>query len=288
MAVDPMKYRPILMSEWLAPKDIDDDGDLDLTLCRASATGMALGAMTLGEWTRTSKGSNWGRARIKTLLNRMRYATGEPNRPGYNQSHVPDFVRGAGFPASIIQIYNKPWPDIKESLKSGFVVTLAGDVAGTPAGSPMRRYVNPGVGHEILLTRLSNDGKQIAFIDPMTPHGTAVYERWAPTSHVNGFSSRFKSDNNVIAERWRRGKLTEAKDVARDRADLILKLQEDLAGLQRHWQRQQAELIEQDTRIDELLAQLEEYSSESVADLEARVDELLGTLRQILVLSTDP
>jgi hypothetical protein len=269
MAVSERLYRPTLIDEHLDMRDVDNDGDLDATLCRAAATAMALDAMTLGEWTRTPKGERWGRARIKTLLKRMRAATEQPNRSGYNQSHVPAFVKGAGFPTDIIRIYNKPMSDIKQKLKDGFVVTLAGDVAGTPAGSPLRKYVNPGVGHEIIITRVSGDGKRAAFIDPMTRHGTSVYERWAPWPHFVGFAKRFVSNGNAIAEIWKRGRLTEAKEVARDRAVVILKVQTALADLQKLWEKQQRELISQDETIAKLTAQVEQLSGhEHVAALD--------------------
>ena len=265
MAVDSRQYRPTLIDEHLDMQDVDNDGDLDATLCRAAATAMALDCMTDGEWTRTVKGERWGRARIKTLLKRMRAATGEPNRAGYNQSHVDDFVRGAGFPTEIIRIFNKSMPDLKKKLKEGFVVTLAGDVAGTPATSPLRKYVNPGVGHEIIITRINKDGTKAAFIDPMTRHGTRKYERWAPWSHFQGFAKRFGTSSARIAEIWKRGRLTEAKDVARNRAVVILQLQNALADLQKLWKKQQLELSDQDDTIAALRAKANE--------LEAALDE---------------
>jgi len=256
MAVDSKQYRPTLIDEHLDMRDVDGDGDLDATLCRAAATAMALDAMTDGEWTRTVKGERWGRARIKALLKRMRDATGEPTREGYNQSHVPAFVKGAGFPADTARVFNKSMPDIKTKLQEGFVVTLAGDVAGAPVGSPLRKYVNPGVGHEIIITRISKDGTKAAFIDPMTRHGTRAYERWAPWSHFQGFAKRFGTPAARIAEVWRRGSLTEAKLVARDRANVIKKLQRDLLALQALWEKQQKELVTQDVTIEKLDAQV--------------------------------
>jgi hypothetical protein len=274
MAVSLEHYRPTLIDEHLHMLDVDGDGDKDATLCRAAATAMALDAMTLGEWTRTSKGDRWGKARIRTLLARMRNATGEPRRAGYNQSHVPDFIKGAGFPTDILRIYNKPTSDIKDKLAAGFVATVAGDVALTPAGSPLRKYVNGNVGHEIILTRMIKDRSKIAFIDPMTPHGTAKYERWAPANDVHRFMGRFRSNGNNIAEIWKRGKLTEAKEVARDRARVILEQQQSFLELKKLWERQQLELMQQDDTIAELQAKLDAAEEHEALDLTAELQAI--------------
>jgi hypothetical protein len=284
MAVSTLLYRPTLIDEHLDMRDVDKDGDLDATLCRAAATAMALDAMTNGEWTRTVKGDRWGRARIKTLLQRMRMATGEPLRSGYNQSHVDEFVRGAGFPTDIIRIYNKPMKDIKGKLKDGFTVTLAGDVRGTPVNSPLRRYVNPGVGHEIIITRVSGDGTRAAFIDPMTRHGTVNYERWAPWSHFVGFAKRFVTGGNAIAEIWKRGRLTEAKEVARDRARVIEDLQGRLLRLSKEWEKQQRELITCDETIQKLSGDLADCRQLSVHDHVGTADKI-SKARELLALA---
>lgn len=280
MAVKSRLYRPTLIDEHLDMRDVDDDGDLDATLCRAAATAMALDAMTDGEWTRNTVGNRWGKARIKTLLKRMRAATGEPNRQGYNQSHVDDFVRGAGFPTDIIRIYNKPMSDIKARLKAGFTVTLAGDVKGTPAGSPLRRHVNAGVGHEIIVTRLSADGKKAWFIDPMTRYGTTPYERLAPWPHFVGFAKRFMVSGNAIAEIWERGRLTQAKEVARDRATTLLKVQRALSDLQKVWKEQQLELIEQDKHIETLRKRRDELRA-ALGECESRGHDHVGAVDKL-------
>lgn len=205
MAVDPIRYRPMLVDEHLNMRDVDNDGDLDATLCRAAASLMALDAWTSGEITTTPVGTKWRKAKIRSALGLMRKATGEPDRHGYNQSHTADFVRAMGEPVSAFTIFNRSMTQIKAKLREGFVVTLAGDVGYAPAGSPLRRYVNPGVGHEIIITRLSKDESRAAFIDPMTPHGTAKYERWAPWSHFVGYAERFGAPAARVAEIWKRG-----------------------------------------------------------------------------------
>lgn len=256
MAVNAMKYRPLLFSERTNVRDIDGDGDLDLTLCRASCTAMGFDATTLGEWTTSPNGQRWGRARISTALERMRRATGEPNRPGYNTSHTDDFLRGVGAPTEAGELYIRTFPEILKSLEEGWVISMSGNVGKINGPSPMKKYVNP-VPHEMLLTRLSKNKNGIAFIDPMTPHGVSRYERWAEKAHVRQFGSAFRNANGqYVAVRFKRGKYTEAREVARDRARVILQLQGNFANLKKLWEQQQVELGKQDEEIEQLKQQI--------------------------------
>lgn len=257
MAVDTNKYRPLLFSELVAGRDIDKDGDLDFTLCRASALAMGFDAATNGEWTTNANGSKWGRGKIRNALERMRAATGDLDREGYNQSHMDDFLRGVKAPVEAYERFNKPMSAIKGALGQGYVVFLAGNVSKTPAGSTLRRYVNEWP-HEIILTRINKDGTKIAFIDPMTPHGTVRYERWAPANDVRLFGTAFSdAEDNMIAGKMRRGMYTDAKEVARDRARVIKRLQTDLLELQALWKQQQRELDDQDETIESLRTRLD-------------------------------
>jgi hypothetical protein len=252
MAVSVMDYRPLLFSERVAGINLDDDPALEFDLCRAACLAMAFDAATLGEWSTNPNGTRWGRAKIRSALVKMRNATGEQQRGGFNQSHMDDFLRGIRAPQDVWVKFNVPMARIKEALGNGFVVLLAGDVAGTPVKSGMRKYVRPGVGHEILLTAINKDGTRIAYIDPMVPHGTAKYQRWAPAREVAGFGSRFKTGKNYIAGKVKRGKYTRAQQVARDRAAVIKDMQERLLSLAAEWEKQQAELIVSDGVIENL------------------------------------
>lgn len=205
MAIDFSTYRPTLVDEHLNMRDVDNDGDLDATLCRAAATLMAADAWTGGDLTAKPTGGRRGKAWIKATLGKMRRATGEPNRYGYNQSHTPAFLQAINIPRAAYDQVNGRMAEAKALLSKGYVITLAGDVGFTPGGSPLRKYVNPGVGHEIIITRISKDGTKAAFIDPMTRHGTAKYERWAPWSHFVAFAKRFGSQLHRVWESWKRG-----------------------------------------------------------------------------------
>ena len=201
------RYKPLLFSEKLAP-----NGAGALTMCRGASLAMAYDAGTNGDWTTNPDGSRWGRAKIKNMLDKMRLATGEPLRDGYNQGHVDEFLKAMGAPPDTWQVDNNPWPDLIADLKSGFVVELAGNVRHTPADSPLRKYVNP-VDHDILMLDFKDN--RIAFIDPMTPHGTARYVRWAPADHFKKFGSEFAISGRYVAGRVKRGKYS---DVAKAKA----------------------------------------------------------------------
>lgn len=266
MAVDYMLYRPLLVDEHLNMRDVDNDGDLDATLCRASATLMALDAWTGGGLTTKATGTKWGKAQIRNALGKMRRQTGEPDRYGYNQTHVYDFVRAMGLPSSSFTVFNQSMPEIRKKLEDGFVVTLAGDVGLTPVGSPLRRYVNP-VGHEIIVTRINKDGTKAAFIDPMTPHGTLRYERWAPWSHFADFAGRFGVPKARVAEIWKRGYGSEAEKQRRQKAGY------------------RGDLIETERQLasaeDELASTKQALTLCQNTDPQLRITELEGALEEI-------
>lgn len=282
--IDPLKYRPLLFSERVEPNDV---GKFDL--CLACTLLMSFDAATLGEWTKNPNGTNWGKAKIKKALERARAATGEELRGAYNQSHLDDFLRGVAVPDNIVQLYNRPMSDIKQSLKDGYTVGIAGDVKHTPANSPLRKYVNGNVGHAILLTRILKDGSKIAFIDPMTPHGTKKYERWAPANDFFKFMSEFRVGKDNVAFRLKRGKYTQAREVARDRARLITQLQERIVAIDlisKDWKRRFENKRDQvytlqgiKTALEEQIAELESQLGSDLSENERM--ELIGRVIEI-------
>lgn len=277
MAVDYDLYRPLLIDEHLNMLDIDNDGDKDATLCRAAASLMAGDAVTGGELTTTQKGGKWGRAKIRAVLGKMRQSTGAPKRPGYNQSHVAGFVKAMGLPADSYERFNKSMGEAKAKLKQGYVVTVAGDVGLTPYGSPLRRYVNPGVGHEIIITRVTKDGTKAAFIDPMTPHGTKVYERWAPWSHFVAFAKRFGAPGARIMEIWKRGKYAKASIQARQKREYRDNLTTAVIDLTES-QRRVGELEEDVALLERQLEEAQNSNDkERIRDLEIALNEIKDT-----------
>jgi hypothetical protein len=258
MAVDTKEYVPLLVSERVEPNAV---GRYDL--CRAAVLAMLLNGGTNGEWMTNPNGTRWGKAKIAKLLERMRKATGAVSRGSFNQGHVDEFLKGAGWKGSPYETQNVPWKDIVAGLKEGkWGYSLSGDVKHTPQGSPLRKYVNGNVGHNIYLSKLSKDGKRIAFIDPMTPHGTAKYLRWAPVAHFRQFASEFAKAGRVVAGRVKKGYYTSANKVRHNRATVILKLQNDLLDLQKLWTVQQSELIVLDDKLEKRAAKIDALKSE--------------------------
>jgi hypothetical protein len=244
------RYKPKLVSEKL---------DRPLTLCRAAATGMAVFAMTLGESCTYPNGYTWGNVRIKQALKQARENTGEPNRPGYNQSHIPAFLKA--FLSIRMEpseyIFNKTRKRIRERLQTGHAITMAGDVAGTPLDSKLRRYVNPGVGHQLFFFDWQGEWKTgtVASIDPMTPPDATNYIRRIPVSEMWGFGRRFSMDTGdgriYTAEKWRIGRNTEERQTARQLSALNLQLSNKYIGALN-------EISALDAENDELQAKLEE------------------------------
>jgi hypothetical protein len=212
---------------------------------------MAVMFMSLGESCTMQNGRLWGPQTITDKLQEARRLTGEPKRKGYNQSHIPAFLEAFG------SAYMKPksylyWRDrkpIRESLQGPFVITMAGDVAGTPAGSKLRRYVNAGVGHELIFFDWEGDWRTgtVAVIDPMQAQDTGQYVRRVPASEMWAFGSRFRAMGLYCAERWKIGSQTRAARVAKDRAAVILDLQQKVLK----WREYSAELdAENDSLVD--------------------------------------
>lgn len=226
MSTQTARYKPLLFSEKLAPNSAGQ-----YTLCRAASLAMGYDAVTNGDWTTNPDGSRWGRVKIKNMLERMRSATGEPLRDGYNQTHVPAFLKAMGAPPDAWEQANVAWTGLIGDLNSGFVVELAGNVRHTPDNSPLRKYVNP-VDHDIIM--LDYKSGRISFIDPMTPHGARRYIRWAPASDFQQFGSEFRTNGNYIAGRLKRGKYSDLAILRRkgagvDQAKRINELEQDLS-----------------------------------------------------------
>lgn len=247
MPATPEKYRPLLFSELVS---LNSEGKADL--CRAASLAMLYDMATLGAWTTNPSGSRWGKARIVKTLRAMRNATGEPNRGSYNQGHVPAFLQAMGAPASTWEKYNRPWKDIVQSLKDGYAVELSGDVRHTPAGSPLRKYVNPNVGHNIALVGINPAKQKVAFIDPMTPHGVAKYVRWAPYAHFKAFAQEFADGTNLVAGRVQKGKFSIGRIVREQMSRIVLDVQKKLAAEQELTE----DLVEDLTQADENQAKL--------------------------------
>jgi hypothetical protein len=216
---------------------------------------MMYDAGTLGEWTTTPSGERWGRAKIKNALVDMRTATGEPERVGYNQSHADDFLRGINAPEDAYQARNLEWDDIERDLRNGYTVDLAGNVAHTPANSPLRKYVNP-VDHDILLLRINDKTKRITFIDPMTPPGQKAI-RTAPIADFKAFGSEFCTNGGYIYGRLKKGRYTEAALIRQDQGGAdVAALKARIEALKVDIQALQAQAVKDTAAIDKLEEEL--------------------------------
>ena len=222
MPVRTDRYNPLLISERVEPNDV---GQLDL--CRAASFLMVWDAATNGDATTYPNGKRWGKARIRNTLAKMRRATGDELRGSYNTGHMDEFAKGAGIPPNAWEPQFLPFASLVQGLQDGYAYTLSGDVRHTPPGSPLRKYVNGGVGHDTALIRISDDLEQIAFIDPMTPHGTAKYLRWAPRRDFRLFAKEFETAGSIVSGRIKKGYYSVANRRVRSTAALALDAQKN-------------------------------------------------------------
>lgn len=285
MATQKSKYKALHASELLIRKP-------RVNGCRVSVTLEAADYATLGEVTTNADGSRFRTLAKARTLRRMRAATGEPDRPGFNQSHVATFVKELGLPRDVYSIFNRPWADIKNALDGHNVISIAGNNKHTPVGSTLRINVNP-VAHQILLTEISSDGKTITFSQPMDPDADYKLRR-APASEVKAFASEFRSGGRYTAEKYRIGSHTVAAIEARKAAARIARIKTDAAEAARTAAiaAEQAAQTAQDgydrelERLDEQILMLESQLIPVDAADEAgyaraldRVDEAVALLR---------
>lgn len=275
MPATPEKYRPLLFSELVS---LNSEGKADL--CRPATLAMLYDMATLGAWTTNPNGSRWGKARIVKTLRAMRNATGEPDRGSYNQGHVPAFLQAMGAPANTWEKYNRPWRDIVQSLKDGYAVELSGDVRHTPAGSPLRKYVNPNVGHNIALVGINPEKQRVAFIDPMTPHGVSKYVRWAPYSHFKAFAKEFADGTNLVAGRVKKGRFSIGRVVREQMSRIVLDVQKKLDAEQKISRGLEEDLAEAGQAQVELQKKLQTEAQQN-AELFGQLVEALGIIDKV-------
>jgi hypothetical protein len=283
LTVRTASYNPLLISERVEPNDV---GQLDL--CRAASFLMVWDSATNGDYTTFPNGSRWGRGKIKSTLTRMRKATGEELRGAYNTSHMDEFAKGAGIPAGAWQMQIVKFSSVVQGLKDGFAYTLSGDVARTPSKSPLRKYVNPNVGHDIALIRLSKDGKKIAFVDPMTPHGTRRYLRWAPVSDFQKFAKEFAdSAGRVVAGRIKKGSYSVMSKRLRSAAALTLEAQQNSIKFQK--QRDNVRDVRDELQADLLRLEglLEQCAGDSEAELREDLADATSRLDRIAIIVSE-
>lgn len=250
MATTKEAFRPLLISEKLVTP---------LTLCRAAVTGMGWAMSTMGESTTFPVGQQYGNGAFEKQLKQARKNTGEPERKGYNQSHVSDFLKAFDSPLRLKDVkYNQMRPKIRESLQGNFAISMAGSTAKTPAASKLRKWVNP-VAHQLLFFDWEGGVRTgtVAFIDPMTPPNNSNYVRRVPVREMWQFGSKFQFLKRYVCERYSIGKYTRAAITRRDMAQLTLQVQEKLVAALKGWQEADAEVEELIEKYNELDAKYE-------------------------------
>src|SRR3990167_4076441 len=164
MSIDPARYRPPVASERLLPKTIHCFNG-----CRLSAAWSGAAVATLGESTLLPNGRPKGVAARKRDLERMLKATGEPNRAGFNQGHVPAIHDALDVPTP------ERWTGTFEELwaDEDAAFSIAGNPQDIAGASTLERLAAQrgwsGADHELLL--LPKRGTRGAILDPMRPQG---------------------------------------------------------------------------------------------------------------------
>jgi hypothetical protein len=270
MAVSTSQYEPLLFSERLAAPPMN--------LCRAASLAMAWDAATNGDWTTNPDGSRWGAPKIEEALRDMRKAAGpDTDGNGYNQGHVPEFLRAIDAPVDAYEVRNVEFSKLIDDLEAGYVVELAGNAKHTPQGSPLRKYVGD-VAHDILLLKV-NDGR-ISFIDPMTPHGTAGYVRTAPIGDFRDFGSEFRTNGSYVAGRVKRGEHSLVARRTAAQAAIIVDVQKKLLVCQKLNKEAVEELETADAKVEHLENRVDELKAR-VAELESVYVDIDAVLTEI-------
>ena len=205
MSIDAARYRPPVASERLLPKTIHGYNG-----CRLSAAWSGAAVATLGESTLLPNGRLKGVAARKRDLERMLRATGEPNRVGFNQSHVPAIHDALGVPTP------EPWTGTFEELwrDEGAAFTIAGNPQDIAGASTLERLAAQrgwsGADHELLL--LPRRGTHGTIIDPMRPQGGSYSGDRVPKAEVRQFmrSREIEAGGRPVAERYPVGGWTQA------------------------------------------------------------------------------
>lgn len=204
------------------PTHIDERLIQPVNSCRIATLIHFVDIASLGEAVTRPNGKRLGKRAYRNLLDRMREATGIPDREGYNQGHIPQMMQ-AGFPRyPAVDLFNTTWDRISSSVQNGFAVSIAGQAGkspghtGIPAGSPLRQHTT--VDHQILAVReRTREGVAHWLIyDPMVPWNPRHRGYWVPRDHVRMFADRFEVGGDYVAERVKIGGWSQVAECHRD------------------------------------------------------------------------
>lgn len=176
----PSRYRPPFASErLLKPTASGFNG------CRLSAAWSGIAVATLGESTMTPTGNVKGTAGRRADLRKMLQGTGEPNRDGFNQSHVAGYHAAVGQPAPDIfsGSFEKLWGDKNAAY------TIAGHPRGMTGTKIMSLASSRGwsnVSHELLLLHNRKSDSCVIY-DPMHPQSGSYRGDRVPKAEIRRF-----------------------------------------------------------------------------------------------------
>lgn len=268
MAVEPARYRPPFASERLLPKTIHGFNG-----CRVAATWMAVAIATLGESTLNKNGTPKGTPQKRADLTRMRAATGEPNRPGFNTSHTRFFVEALDAP--VPELFRGSFAELWADKSVAY--TIAGNPSTLKGASKLEALAAKrswsGADHELLLTHVRDEDDGLIF-DPMVPQSGSYKGDRIPKHEIRQFmlSDALVQGGVLLAEVYPVGGWT-AAEVARRRCARRLEAQE-------------ADLREVIKKLRVTIKELQENPDPDIDQLirEARLDSLNDALREIEAL----
>jgi len=206
MSVDPARYRPPQASERLLPKHPQHG----YTGCRLSAAWVGAAVATLGESTLTPEGRPMSPSAIRRDLERMLKGTGDPDRAGYRQDHVPGMLAAIDLPAPerLTGDFDDMWADRDAAY------TIAGNPQDIRGASTLEHLAAQrswsGVNHELLL--MPHRGDFGTIFDPMRPQGGSYAGDRVPKAELRQFmrSPELQAGGKPIAERFPVGGWTQA------------------------------------------------------------------------------
>lgn len=206
MSADPAKLVVPHVSERLMPRTATGFNG-----CRVTVQYRATAYATLRESLTQANGNPKGVSHYRADLLRMRKATREPDRDGFNQGHTDELASGIG--ALTPAFFNRAPAAIWDALDDS-VVSVAGNPSTIPGASEMERLAAargwPRVNHQLLLEdkRIRDGVREVLIGDPMVPQSQRGYHGdWVKWDEAVAFMrSKFLENNgNPVAERYVRG-----------------------------------------------------------------------------------
>lgn len=162
-----------------------------LNACRIGTHANLMAISTCNESVTNAQGRPLGKAARKAIVKKGRAATGQPDRAGFNQGHLPEYHRAMypGLPMPTL-VETTDFPNLvahadEAHLGKGHVIAIAVDLR---AHAALRRFVS-GAGHEIgIVARKTAKGRvmkvagqrQMRIVDPAHAASDTYTGHWVP------------------------------------------------------------------------------------------------------------